>query len=173
MTWDYLNVDLDTNSPENPVINCNGYDFKIGEHVNFTYDADAPDKSKYTIRNFPARIEGVDDPVSVFNSATATQTIEILTGEYQVIAPFPTAVDCTESILGTLNVTIGRGLVNGEPSVKVLGSSFGTNLYSRFAVLANTDMGPRTVINYTLDGVSLNKNFYQFYEIYQAFGILH
>ncbi len=154
LTFDFIHIDLSTNSPTNPHIDCNGYSLKIGKHVNFTYDSDATDLSKFTIIN------------SRFNSdAASVQTIEILTGDYQAILPYPCVADSTATLNGTLNVIIGSGLVNGEPSVNVVGSQLDTvpAFYTRFAVLANTDMAATTTVNYKLDGVSLAKNFYLFY----------
>ncbi|MBR2613010.1 MAG: hypothetical protein IKC55_00170, partial [Clostridia bacterium] len=135
MTWDFINLFTGNGDVAKfPGIDCNGFSFKIGENVNFSYGEE--DTSRFVLYN------------STFRSGT--QNIEILSGEWIGLLAFPAEQDCTQTLAGTLNVTLG-------PKVTVIGANttFG-GMIRNLSVFANANMAETAVINYTINGTKFS-----------------
>ena len=140
MTWDYINVS--TKGAENakyPAIDANGYNFKVGENVSFTY-ASTSNTTRFVLYN------------NTFKTGhDSVQNIEILSGEWTGLLVFPAKQECTDTFVGTLNVTLG-------PNVTVIG---GDNLFgcmiSNPSIFANANMAETAVINYNINGTKFSE----------------
>jgi len=138
MTWDYINVSTQgTQSGKFPAIDANGYDFKVGENVNFTYGSEEGNVARFVLYN------------NAFNSDV--QNIEILSGEWIGLLAFPAEQDCTQTLAGTLNVTLG-------PKVTIIGANttFG-GMIRNLSVFANANMAETAVINYNINGTAFSE----------------
>jgi len=135
MTWDFINIFTGSGTVAKfPGIDCNGFSFKIGENVNFSYGEE--DTSRFVLYN------------STFRSGT--QNIEILSGEWIGLLAFPAEQDCNQTLVGTINVTLG-------PKVTVIGANttFG-GMIRNLSVFANANMAETAVINYTINGTKFS-----------------
>ena len=140
MTLDYITIKTNTSTvAKYPALDCNSFDLKIGANVNFLYADDAT--SRFIIYN------------SAFKSgADSIQNIEVLSGEWIAVAPYPATEDCTQKLTGTINVSIGDGVtVINTGSTDIFGGMFATH-----SLFANADLAETAVINYNIGDVNFS-----------------